>query len=511
MPGDQQRLRPYTSSLVAVVVLAGCATGTHARSDGGPDGSEPPVDSGQGDSGTTLPCQEVTFSYADRTAGSVWISGTFVGWASTPADGALVMARGADGVWTLTATLPLGRLVSPHLPRALHHAHRTKPGPLVGQWAQIEVPADHVVPRLDAPVLGIDGLQHRRALTLPHLRGRFRQMKRHFLFERRLVALERQHVVGTTITNLLRNRLLTARSVDRHEDSMKLEQLEQPRDRLDLAGLVLARHLARRHPVAAGPGAHHVQRAALCRFAERAPRRLAVDRDHLPFGQLRKRQRPLREATRQLLGVEHRKHPSQRVVRRDPVAKAREPAQPPQPRIAELLVRHPPIGTGRHRARRQHQDVDQAVAASAESPRGRQPLEMLRDRSSWCRRLGARAGISDRDQAKRGAPPARREEGGTFEVENRRVTPRAAMPRESGDGRGCCSRSRPWPPSCGGHPITTPIVRRSPRRNRSSSPRFRSTPPSRPQRAAPGADPGRRGTGAPGGSPQPARSVPTVR
>jgi len=95
--------------LLGAAILAGCATGTPARSDGGPDGSEPPADAGPGDSATTLPCQDVAFSYADRTAGSVWISGTFLGWASTPAEGALVMERGSDGVWTLTVALPPGR------------------------------------------------------------------------------------------------------------------------------------------------------------------------------------------------------------------------------------------------------------------------------------------------------------------------------------------------------------------------------------------------------------------
>lgn len=48
------------------------------------------------------PCDEVTFHYADASAGSVWVTGSWVDWAATPAAGALELVEGEDGVWSLT-------------------------------------------------------------------------------------------------------------------------------------------------------------------------------------------------------------------------------------------------------------------------------------------------------------------------------------------------------------------------------------------------------------------------
>ncbi|MBN1774214.1 MAG: DUF3459 domain-containing protein [Deltaproteobacteria bacterium] len=51
------------------------------------------------------PCDELTFSYHDATATTVWLTGTWTGWAATPAAGALEMVREAGDLWQVTTTI----------------------------------------------------------------------------------------------------------------------------------------------------------------------------------------------------------------------------------------------------------------------------------------------------------------------------------------------------------------------------------------------------------------------
>lgn len=48
------------------------------------------------------PCDEVTFAYANASAASVWVTGSWVNWAATPADGALELVEGEAGQWSVT-------------------------------------------------------------------------------------------------------------------------------------------------------------------------------------------------------------------------------------------------------------------------------------------------------------------------------------------------------------------------------------------------------------------------
>ena len=51
------------------------------------------------------PCNEVTFTYRDANARSVWLSGTFTQWAPTVMRGALELTRGADNTWSVTTRI----------------------------------------------------------------------------------------------------------------------------------------------------------------------------------------------------------------------------------------------------------------------------------------------------------------------------------------------------------------------------------------------------------------------
>lgn len=51
------------------------------------------------------PCDEITFSYTDPSASSVWVTGSFTDWAMTDLQGALSLTHDGSGTWTLTTTL----------------------------------------------------------------------------------------------------------------------------------------------------------------------------------------------------------------------------------------------------------------------------------------------------------------------------------------------------------------------------------------------------------------------
>lgn len=57
---------------------------------------------------TPISCDNTFRLEGYSTSTSVWVSGDFVGWAGTPADGALALTLGGDGAWTGTHTFAGG-------------------------------------------------------------------------------------------------------------------------------------------------------------------------------------------------------------------------------------------------------------------------------------------------------------------------------------------------------------------------------------------------------------------
>jgi len=64
--------------------------------DGG--GTSSPPDAGP----PPPPCNEHTFTYVDESAATVWVTGSFTGWAETPAAGAIELADDGFGNWSVT-------------------------------------------------------------------------------------------------------------------------------------------------------------------------------------------------------------------------------------------------------------------------------------------------------------------------------------------------------------------------------------------------------------------------
>ena len=79
------------------------------RADDGEGGKNSVLRVCKGGSMTHDPCQEVTFEW-QGSADSVWVSGTFTGWAENPSKGALTLTQTSKDVWTLeTVISPKGR------------------------------------------------------------------------------------------------------------------------------------------------------------------------------------------------------------------------------------------------------------------------------------------------------------------------------------------------------------------------------------------------------------------
>ena len=53
------------------------------------------------------PCDQYTFEYENDEATTVWVTGSFTGWATAP-PGALVLSKEADDVWRLTTIVGEG-------------------------------------------------------------------------------------------------------------------------------------------------------------------------------------------------------------------------------------------------------------------------------------------------------------------------------------------------------------------------------------------------------------------
>jgi len=55
--------------------------------------------------GPSTPCNEITFTFQDTAASTVWVTGTFSAWGVTPAAGALELVAGSGGSWSLTTVI----------------------------------------------------------------------------------------------------------------------------------------------------------------------------------------------------------------------------------------------------------------------------------------------------------------------------------------------------------------------------------------------------------------------
>ena len=64
-----------------------------------------PGDAGDAGDVTLDPCHDVQFEYEAPDAESVWVTGTFTGWAGTPEEGAIELTNNGSGSWSTVHTI----------------------------------------------------------------------------------------------------------------------------------------------------------------------------------------------------------------------------------------------------------------------------------------------------------------------------------------------------------------------------------------------------------------------
>ncbi len=162
-----------------------------------------------------------------------------------------------------------------------------RPLPLGVQIVQaVRLGDDPAFPPFHPPVSLVQGL----SVVIGHAvkaqcLGPFEQVL-NILVQLTLVLLHRQHIVGTTICDLLRNLSLAAHGVDSYDTAIQLQHLQQLRNGSDLIGFLVGLDLTQGQALLGGPGADHMDGPLLPSTVIGPSGRLAVDSHHLARQQL---------------------------------------------------------------------------------------------------------------------------------------------------------------------------------------------------------------------------------
>ncbi len=178
--------------------------------------------------------------------------------------------------------------------------------------------------------------------------------------QRLLVPLHRHQVVTALLADLLDDHLLAEGRVERHQRAPEVQNLQQRGHGHDLVGPVGHRHLAQEQVVLGGPSVDQVQAPAE-RVAGGRPARLAVNRDGPQPRVLAQVGHPPGEARRELVPVQRREHPVERVVAGDAVGQRQERLEPVHAGVAEPLDLLEAVGPADDRAQGDDKDVVESV------------------------------------------------------------------------------------------------------------------------------------------------------
>src|SRR5262249_4397906 len=201
----------------------------------------------------------------------------------------------------------------------------------------------------------------RRQFRARHLRVATPHVEVDGILQVLLIAFDGEHVVGSLLTHLLSNRFLATHGVDRHGGPTHIQQLQQHGNGRDLVGMVRGRHLPKHHSALSCPGTYQVQGLfSRCAFTG-PPQRLAVDRYRLAFQRTQHRLHKLPQHPSQLLRVQQGKHPTKRVVRRNPALQLKELLEPLLFGQAEQLNIYPTFASRYETAQGYDQNIREFV------------------------------------------------------------------------------------------------------------------------------------------------------
>ena len=271
-----------------------------------------------------------------------------------------------------------GRSDAAYLPFPVHLHHGRDLRPVGRQSLGV---ADHRrVPLLLSPVGAVGRLAavHRHPHEVP-LAG-VREHRLHRVVQGRLIPLHGQQVVPALLPDDRRVLDLATGRVDGHDRPAQVQGAEQLGDHPDLIRPVRDGHLTEGEPVLGGPRAHHRQ-APGSGTPLGPPGRLPVDGDGHQAGALTGGGHPPAERPAKGTRFEFGEDPGERVGTGNAVGQGQEAAEEGLLRVAVLGDGVPPVGPADDRARRDGQDIGEAVELVLRLPsRVRQLVEHGRDR-----------------------------------------------------------------------------------------------------------------------------------
>ena len=179
------------------------------------------------------------------------------------------------------------------------------------------------------------------------------------VFERALISLQGENVIGFLVDDRLRDIALTAHRVDHHDRPLDRQHAQQFGNGDDLVGFFPYLHLTENEPLARGESRHDVDRTLgvfllLGGLRTGPSHRLAIDGDH--FGRDPSLRRdPGDEATLERPGVERGQDVAQVVVRRRSIRKRPERLKKTslcRPNLAmSVIVSAPATTASRHNSK----------------------------------------------------------------------------------------------------------------------------------------------------------------
>ena len=161
-----------------------------------------------------------------------------------------------------------------------------------------------------------------------HLAGHALEVLAHLLEERRLVALEGEHVVAPLLDDLLGDARLGAHRINRHDAAFEVEHRQERRDGRDLVRVALDLPLRQHEALLRGPSRDHVQHGLRVVLVVAAPEALSINGDDLADGFLGDLLDPAHEALGEGLRAEAREHPAEGVGRGRAVLEVEALSQP---------------------------------------------------------------------------------------------------------------------------------------------------------------------------------------
>ena len=242
----------------------------------------------------------------------------------------------------------------------------------------------------DPAVIAIDGLVAADLGVLEIYRLLFIDEELDIVFERALIALQGENVIGFLVDDRLCNFALAAHRVDGHDRSLDRQHAQQLGNGDDLVGFFSHRDLTENETLARGESRHDVDRTLGVHLllgglrAGPAPG-LAVDRDQ--FGRNSGQRRdPGDKATPERLGVERGQDVAQVVVRRRSVLEGSEASEKGQLVPAEPGYIRDRLRPGDDGEQAQQQNLIERIFDLAALPNVRQISEIAQEDDCFAKR-----------------------------------------------------------------------------------------------------------------------------